>query len=485
MTSHSLRAKAFINFFWRFAERIFAQLISFIVALILARILSPNDYGTVALIMIFTNIMQVLVDSGLANALVQKIDADDVDFSSVFFFNIVWGLILYFLLYTLAPFIAAFYVKPELVSLIRVLGLTVVVSGVKNVQQAYVSRTLQFKKFFSATLTGTLISAVVGIVLALKGFGAWAIVGQYLGNICIDTLTLWITVRWRPKKEFSFERLKTLLSYGWKLLASGLLDTFYQNTWQLVIGKVYSPLDLAYYNQGNKFPNIIVSNVNSSIDSVLLPVMSKEQNNIESVKLMTRRAIKTSVYIMSPLMFGLIATSEIVVRLILTEKWISCVPFLCVFCFANVFLPVHTANLNAIKAMGRSDLFLNLEIIKKLVGFLGLVISANIGVMAMAWMVVIISFLCQIINSWPNKYMLNYGYFAQLKDILPSIIISAGMGGVMYLIKYVPMNDYFILILQIIVGVAIYVFLSILFKVESFFYLLNLFKSFLGNIKRF
>ncbi len=477
MADNSLKSKTFSNFVWRFAERILAQLISFVVSLVLARILSPDDYGTVALILVFTNIMQVFVDGGLANALIQKKDADDIDFSSVFYFNIVWCLALYSLLFVFAPLIAAFYGREELVPLIRVLGLTVVASGVKNVQQAYVSRTLQFRKFFWATLIGTLLSAIIGIFLALRGFGAWAIIGQYLGNICIDTLALWITVKWRPIKAFSFNRLRSLLSYGWKLLASGLLETIYQNVWQLVIGKIYTPSDLAYYNQGNKFPNIIISNVNSSIDSVLLPVMSKEQDDVNRVKAMTRRAIKTSVYIMAPLMFGLAVTSEIIVKIVLTDKWLPCVPFLCIFCISNIFMPIHTANLNAIKALGRSDLFLKLEIIKKVVGFLALIISANISVMAMAWTTLIVSFLFQIINAWPNRSLLKYGYIEQIKDIMPSLIISAVMAIIVYFMKRIPLNMYLVLVLQIAVGIASYFLFSKLFKLDSFLYFMDLARS--------
>lgn len=481
MADQGLRSKAFSNFFWRFSERILAQLISFIVSLVLARLLSPDDYGTVAIILVFTNIMQVFVDSGLANALIQKKDTDDIDYSSVFYFNIVWCLILYSLLFTFSPLIARFYNRDELVPMIRVLGLTVVFSGVKNVQQAYVSRTLEFRKFFWATLAGTIISAIVGIFLALQGFGAWAIIGQYLGNICIDTLALWLTVKWWPQKTLSLERLKVLLSYGWKLLASGLLETTYQNVWQLVIGKIYTPAALAYYNQGNKIPNIVVSNVNSSIDSVLLPVMSKKQDDINCVKSMTRRAIKTSVYIMAPLMFGTAATSEAVVKIVLTDKWLPCVPFLCIFCITNVFMPIHTANLNAIKAMGKSDLFLKLEIIKKVIGFLGLIIAANISVMAIAWTMLLLCFVFQIINAWPNRALLHYGYIEQMKDIFPSIFISIGMGVIVYFLKYIPVNIYVVLITQVIVGIVVYVGLSILLKNDSFYYFWGLLKMIFDN----
>lgn len=239
----------------------------------------------------------------------------------------------------------------------------------------------------------------------------------------------------------------------------------------MVIGKNYSSTDLAFYNQGNKLPNIIVSNINSSIDSILLPVMSKEQDDNSMIKSMTRRSIKTSVYIMAPLMIGLAATSHTVVKIILTEKWLPCVPYLRILCLANIFMPIHTANLNAIKAMGRSDLFLKLEIMKKIVGFVGLLISAQFSVMAMVWSVFIISFISQIINTWPNENLLHYGYIEQINDILPSLLISALMGLFVYPICWIPVSDIVILVLQIIIGSLTYFILSKIFKIDSYAYI--------------
>ena len=239
-----------INFIWRFAERCGAQLVTFIVSIVLARILSPEDYGQIALITVFTTIMQVFVDSGLGLALIQKKDADDLDFSSVFYFNFAVCLVLYAVMFVAAPFIASFYKDTTLTPIIRVISLTIVISGVKGIQQSYVSRNMLFKRFFFSTLGGTIFSAFLGIGLAYAGFGVWAIVAQQLSNTTIDTLILWLTVKWRPKKMFSWKRLKSLLSFGWKMLVSSLLDTVYNNIRSLIIGRMYSSSDLAYYNQG-------------------------------------------------------------------------------------------------------------------------------------------------------------------------------------------------------------------------------------------
>ena len=473
----------FSNFVWRFAERCGAQMVQFIVSIVLARILMPEDYGTIALIDVFVSILNVFVNCGLGTALVQKRDADDVDFSTVFYTNMVFCLTLYLLLFFSAPMIAKFYDNPEMTILVRVVGLSLIVSGVRNIQNAYVSRNMIFKRFFFATLGGTLGAAAIGIGMALAGLGVWALIAQTLFNNVVNTIILWITVKWRPCKSFSVKRLKELFSYGWKLLASSLLDVVYNNTRIIIIGKLYSSSDLAYYNKGQSWPNLVVENVNYSIDSVLLPTMSREQEHSERVKHMTRRAIKTSTYVMAPFMMGLAFVAEPLTRLVLTEKWLSCVPYMCIFCITYMFYPIHTANLNAIKAMGRSDLFLKLEIIKKVIGIIAIISTMHLGVMAMTYSLIFTSVASQIINSWPNRKLLNYGYLEQLKDILPGILLAVFMGVCVSLVALLQLPDIVTLIIQIPLGAIIYIGLSKLFKLDSFEYLLDIVKPMLRKIK--
>ena len=281
------------------------------------------------------------------------------------------------------------------------------------------------------------------------------------------------------EENVSWKRLKELLSYGWKLLVSALLETVYNNLRNLVIGKLYSSADLAYYNQGDKFPKLIVTNINTSIDSVLLPTMASSQDDSARVKNMTRRAIKTSTYIMAPLMIGLAFCSNTIVELVLTEKWLPCVPFLQIFCITYMFQPVHTANLNAIKAMGKSDIFLKLEIIKKIVGMSLLLSTMWFGVMAMAYSLLVSCVLSQIINSWPNKRLLGYGYLEQLRDFMPGVILAVVMGICVYFIGYINLPNIIVLIIQVIVGATIYIVMPIVFKLESFLYLWNMVKTYL------
>ena len=473
--------RLFSNFIWRFAERCGAQLVSFVVSIVLARILAPKDYGVVALVTVFTSILQVFVDSGLGTSLIQKKDADDLDFSSVFYFNIIVCLILYAGMFFAASYIALFYNDISLIPIIRVLSLIIVLSGVKGIQQAYVSRHMLFKKFFFATLGGTIFSAILGICLASMGLGVWALVAQQLSNATIDTLILWISVKWRPKRSFSWQRLKRLLSFGWKLLLSALLDNVYNNLRNLVIGKMYSSSDLAYYNQGDKFPKVIVTNINASIDSILLPVMSNSQDNKERVKQMTRRAIKTSTFIMAPLMMGLAFCSESIVSIVLTDKWLPCVPFLRIFCITYMFWPVHTANLNAINAMGRSDYFLKLEVIKKAIGMTLLLSTMWFGVMTMAYSLLISTLTSMIINSWPNKYLLNYSFKEQMNDIIPSIVLAIIMGLVVSIIGVLNVSNVMKLLIQIPIGAFVYIIGAKLLHIDSFEYLLKIIKSFVNK----
>lgn len=465
------------NLLWRLLERFGAQGVTLIVSIVLARVLDTEVYGTVALVTVITTILQVFVDCGLGSALIQKKNTDSLDFSTVFYFNFLVCVILYIGLFLLAPSISKFYKRPVLTSLIRVSGLILIISGFKNIQNAYVSRHLLFKKYFFATLGGTLTAAFIGIYMAYNGMGVWSLVTQNLVNQFIDTLILWFVVKWRPTLEFSFQRLKGLFSYSWKLLISSLLDTLWNQLRQLIIGKRYSSNDLAFYNKGNEYPYYATLALNSSIDSVLLPVMSSAQDNVYEVKVMTRRAIKTSSYILWPIMMGLAACSKTLISVILTDKWLPAVPYLIIFCIVYAFYPIHTANLNAIKALGRSDLFLKLEVIKKILNLLIIFSTMWYGVFWLAFGSIIGSILGQLINSWPNRELLNYRYKEQILDILPYIVISVSMSLVVYSLSFLNLANWQILFLQISVGVIFYVSISYILKIDSFYYCINIVKK--------
>lgn len=474
-------SKVMNGFIWRLFERVGAKGVELIVSLAIAKVLDPGLFGSIALVLVVITILQVFVDSGLGNALIQKKDSDNKDFSTVFYFNIVFCIILYGVLFFLSPIFAAFYNNPDLTPIIRVLGLTIVISGVKNVQIAYVSKNMLFKRFFFSTLGGTIFAAVAGLVLAYSGFGMWALVVQSVSNTAIDTVILWITVKWKPEPYFSFKRLKVLFRYGWKLLLSSLLDTCYNQLRSLIIGKKYSEEDLAFYDRANQFPGFITANINTSIDSVLFPAMADVQDDKERVKSMTRRAMKTSIFLMAPMMAGLACCATPIVKIVLNDDWLPLVPYMIILCISYTFYPLHTANLNAIKALGRSDMFLKLEIIKKIIGMALLLISMWHGVFAITLSMLVSDIVCQVINSWPNKKLINYGYFEQLKDILPSIILAWVMGGIVYSVSLIGLNQFVTFAIQVPLGVAIYTLGAKLFKMESFDYLLELIKSIIGK----
>ncbi len=484
MAVEDVKKKTTTNFIWKFAERCGAQGVTFIVGIILARLLEPEDYGTIALITVFITLMNVFVDSGMGNALIRKKDADDLDFSSVFYFNMVMCLALYALMFFLAPLIASFYEDDSIVPLIRVLSLTIVISGVRSIQNAYVSKNMLFKKFFYCTIGATIGAAAVGIGMAYAGYGVWALVGQQLFNTLIGTVILWVIVKWRPKWMFSFARLKELFSFGWKLLVSSLIEVLYQDIRQLIIGKKYSSEDLAYYNKGEQFPKLIVANVNTSIDGVLFPTMAKVQDDSARLKQMTRRSIRLSTYIMAPLMIGLAVCAEPIILLLLTEKWLFCVPFMRIFCITYLFYPIHTANLNAIKVLGRSDYFLKLEIAKKIVGFSLILTTMWISVEAMAYSLIVATLASSFINAFPNKKLLKYSWGEQMKDILPNILLACVMGLPVFFMSYLPLPTILVLILQVIVGASIYIGLSVLLKLEIFTYVLDMVKGFFKKRKK-
>lgn len=461
------------NFIWRLLERFGAQGVSFIVSIILARRLGPEVYGLVAKVIVFTSIVEVFVNCGLNDALIQKKDADDLDFSTVFYFNIFMCLLLYGLMFFAAPLVADIYHEPALLWPFRGLSLILVFGGIKNVQVAYVSRHLIFRHFFFATLIGTLTAAVVGIWMVFRGYGVWALIVQNLVNTTIDTLILWITVRWRPIKAFSLKRLKELFSYAWKLLVSSLVDTVFRRLNQLVIGLKYTNEDLAYYNKGDTMPSLLVTNLNASMNSVLLPVMSEAQEQRERVRAMTRRSIRMSTFVIMPMMAGLAAIAQPTVRLLLGEAWMPSVPFLQIFSFIYAFYSLDTANLNAIKALGRSDLFLKLEIIKKTFGILTLLVTVQISVLAMALGGIFTCITGQIVNAWPNKRLLSYSYREQLRDMLPNILLSLFMGGLVWGVGFLGLPDLITLLIQIPLGLMIYAGTARLIRSENLSYLIS------------
>ncbi len=467
----------FSGLFWKFGERIIAQGVSFLVSMILARLLMPEQYGTVALVLVFINLANVFVTNGLGDALIQKKNSDKKDFSTIFYCSVIMSILLYLILFFSAPSIASFYQNDELIDIIRILSIQIPLAAIKNIQHSYVSKHMMFKKFFYSTLGGTLISGIIGIYLAYNGFGVWALVAQYLINSTIDILILFLTVNWKPSLDFSTKSAKTLLSYGWKLILSQFINTLYTELRSLLIGKVYTSGDLAAYNKGNQFPSLLITNINSSISSVLFPAMSKIGDDKLKLKELTRKSIKLSSYILFPLLTGLIIVAEPLIVLLLTDNWLVCVPFLQISCLYWMFQPSQTANVQAIKAAGRSDICLKLEIIKKIIGVLLIFITINISVYAVVIANAVFAGISALINIIPNKKLIAYGVKEQIIDVFPSLILSIAMFVACYQVNWLNTNHIVTIFLQIVVGIIVYITGSWLLKIDSFKYILNIIKK--------
>ena len=375
-----IKSKTIKGFFWRFAERISAQLVTFCVSVVLARILMPSDYGVIAIVNIFILIADTLVTSGLGTSLIQKKEADQLDFSTIFYAGLFLSIIFYCVLYFTAPFIAKLYDMDSLIIVLRIMGIRLPISAINSVQQAYVSRKMIYKKFFFATIIGTVVSAVVGIVMALKGYGIWALVFQSLINPFIDTVILFITVKWFPTLEFSIERLKQLFSFGCKIMISNLIGTIFNKLRSFIIGTNYCAEDLAFYNRGESLPQLITQNISSTLDSVLFPAMSKVQDDMDLVKQTARKALRLQAYVIIPLMLGMAVTADKLVKILLTDKWLMSVPFIQIVCVQEIIDILGASSLQSIKAIGRSDKILILEFIKKPVYVVIIFVVASIDV---------------------------------------------------------------------------------------------------------
>ena len=477
MSNGELKKKAASGFAYRFAERALAKGISFVLQLLLARLLMPEEYGLIALVTVIITICDVFVTFGFGNALVANKNSDSIDFSTCFYFCVGLALVLYAGVYLASPAVASFYNEPKLIDILRVMGLRIPLAAVNSVQHAYVSKHMRFKKFFYATLIGTVISGIIAVVMAYMGFGVWALVEQYLGNALIDTLCLWIIVGWRPTRQFSWERLKAIYNYGWKILAVGLIDTVYSRLRSLLIGKKYSSADLAYYNRGYSFPSFGMRLIEPTVNSVLFPTLAKCNDHQSQMRHITRRVLQVSTYIISPIMVGLIVTAKPLVFVLLTKKWLPCVIYLQIGCAANLFRCQQFINTCVIKASGRSDLLLKLDIIKKSIGLVLLVVAAQFGVVWIAVSLIAFYFISMVINIGPNREILNYGYLEQFKDVSKNMIPAFIMGVCVYPIQLLPLPNLIILCLQILTGVGIYLGLSVLAGNESYHFTYNYLKT--------
>ncbi len=468
MNNETLTSKTLSGLIWKFIERFSAQIISFIVSVILARMLFPEDYGIVALVTIFITLANSLVTNGIGTSLVQKKDSDSDDFSTMFWASVVLSLFLYLLLYLSAPLISSIYDNDLLIQILRVMGLILPISAVKSIQQAYISKNMIFKKFFISTLFGTIISGIAGITLAFFDFGVWALVSQYLTNAIISTIVLMFVIKWKPKFFFSKKKFKELFSFGWKIMSTSFIGVLFNEIRSLAIGYKYSSSDLAYYNKGEQIPNLVVNNINDAIESVTFPAFAQIQDNTEKMKEKTKEMISLSSFVLMPILFGIAAVAEPLTIILFTEKWIPIIPFIQVACIGKLFSIVTTLNVQAIKAKGKSDVLLKLEFIKKPVYLLFIIVGILISPLAVAIANMIYSFIAIIINTAPNKKYLNYSIAEQLKDMGLSLAFSVSMFVIVFIvISVLNLSVYLELIIGVSLGVVIYFLLTLQFQKQE------------------
>lgn len=457
-----LKNRAITSTFWKLFERILAQTVSLVVSIVIARILDPSDYFAVGVVTIFFTFANVFISGGFNTALIQKKNADKDDYSSALFISVLISIIAYLLLFLGAPYIATAYNQPLLVSIIRVMGLTLPVTAIKSIWCAYISSNLQFKKFFFSTLGGTLASAVVGIVMAVKGYGAWALVAQQMTNMICDTLILIITTRIQLVFRISFAKLKELFMYGWKIFVSTLIGTIYAEVTPLIIGLRFNATDLSFYTKGKSFPAILSSTANNTLSAVLFPVLAKCQDDKEKVLKGTRLFMRLCSFIVFPVLLGFFAISNNFITIVLTAKWSESVYYIKLFCVVSMFDIVAIGNCETIKAIGRSDIYLILDIIKKglyfAVLFIFIAFSSSPHIMALS--AIICAIIQIVVNCVPNIKLIGYKLSCQIADLIPALISSVLMCVMVSLIGRISVNIYCLTIIQIILGAISYIMFS-------------------------
>ena len=458
--------------FWRFGEKITAQLVSFLVSVVLARLLKPEDYGLIAIVLIFVAIAEVFVTSGLGTALIQRKEIDQEDASSIFWINLIFSIILYLLFFFIAPLISLFYKMPELTIVLRVLALRIPVNAINSIQNAIISKRMDFKKFFFATIIGTVVSAVVGLIMAYCGFGVWSLVAQILVNTIIDTVVLSIVIKWKPSFVLSIRKVKPLISYGWKILATDLIGTIFNQLNAFLIGKKYSSTDLAYYTQGKKIPDIISGNIGSTLCSVLFPAMSLK-NSIEEIKNLRRKCLKMMEYVIFPLMFGMFIVADKMILVVFTEKWAFSIPYVRITCIASMINVLGSTFIQEIKAIGRSDITLKMEIIKKPVFLVIALVSMQLGIKYLAFTLIVNEIVAFFFNVHPVRKYIGFEYKIYIMDLLPNLLITIIMGEIVYILGLLIKDILVCLIVQVVTGIVVYVILSLFTKNESFFVLYN------------
>lgn len=484
MAESSLKDKTVRGVGWSAADAFLGQGVTFIVGLVLARLLSPEEYGLIGIITIFTTIMLGMIDSGFSNALIRKLKVTEEDYCTLFFFNLIVSIAMYGLLYVGASWIAVFFERPQLVSLTRVMGLLLIFQALSIVQYTILSRNIDFKTKTKASLISSIISGIIGIAMAYMGYGVWSLVVQRLLRQFIYSLCLWIYNKWWPKLMFSIESFKYMWGFGWKLLLSGLLDRIWAQLYQTVVGKCYSPATLGQYSRSKEYANIFSSNLTTIVQRVSYPVLSQVQDDEERMVLAYRRVIKTTMFVTAIVLILMAAVSEPLIYCLIGPQWHEAAKYLPFICISMSLYPLHAINLNMLQVQGRTDIFLYLEIVKKIIAFGPICLGIFINIYWMLIGSIIMGIIAFFLNSYYTGKKLGYSSWMQLKDIAPSYVIAFLIGVCVYFFKYLPISNWVILPLQICVGATIFFFVCERTKMEEYIEVKGMALQYISKLKR-
>lgn len=483
MSESSLRNKTIKGTFWSAADAFLGQGITFVVGIVLARLLSPEEYGMIGICLIFTTILNGIVDSGFSNAIIRKKEATNDDYNTMFITNMVVSVVLYALLYFSAPLISSFF-QMKLTSIVRVIGLVLIINGLSLTQQTNLTKKIDFKTKTKASIVSAIISGAIGIGMAYAGFGVWALVAQLLSKQIVYTIALWILNRWMPNFHFSVESFKYMWGFGWKLLVSGLLDRLWAQMYQVVVGKFYSPATLGQYTRGREYANIFSANITSIVQRVTYPVLAEVQDEKERMVSAYRKVIKMTMFVICVCMISLGAVAEPLIYCLIGEKWHQAATFLPLICISMSLYPLHAINLNMLQVQGRSDIFLYLEIVKKIIAIGPLCIGIFFDIYWMLVGSIITGFICFFLNSYYTGRKLGYSSWKQLKDIAPSYIVALVIALAVYFLKYLPFNHWVILPMQIIVGILVFFAVCEITKLSEYIEIKNIALSAVNKIRR-
>ena len=455
-----LKDKAIKGVGWSTLDTVCGQGVTFLVGIVLARLLSPAEYGLIGIILIFINLSNTIVDSGFSNALIRMQYADDAAYNTGFLTNLGISVLLYALLFLSAPWIANFFSEPQLAALLRVMGIIVVINAFTLIQRTILTKQIDFKTQTKASLTSSVVSGLVGIVMALRGFGVWALAGQQISRQLLNMLCLWLLSQWRPCLVFSAKRFCEMWTFGWKLLVSSLIHTVFQEAFQVIIGKFYTAATLGLYTRARQFRNPCSNTLTMVIQRVTYPLLSEIQDDRERLREGYRRVIRLTMLATFALMAGMAASARSMVECLVGEQWLPCVPFLQLLCAMGALFPLHAINLNMLKVQGRSDLFLRLEIIKQVLNVGSILLGIFVGIYWMLVGNIVVSLIAYWINAYYSGPFIGYGIWSQVKDILPSLGLAALMAVPMLLMDYIPLPVWLLFPLQVAAGIAIWVLIS-------------------------